>query len=91
MDVFRVRLNCLDHYQGTPTEFDPPVFGNVHKKASALKVPVIRAFGSTPSGQKVCAHIHGAFPYLYVEYLDTLEMKEGNWSTAAQGHATEFF
>ena len=26
MDTFRVRLNCIDHYQAVPNdEFDPPV------------------------------------------------------------------
>lgn len=36
-------------------------------------LPIIRVFGATESGQKVCAHIHGAFPYLYVEYEGSLE------------------
>ena len=79
MEPFRVRLNCLDHYQAIPTEFDPPIFESLDgNKKSQAKVPVIRAFGSTPTGQKVCAHIHGAFPYLYVEYQDSLEPDEAD-------------
>lgn len=35
-------------------------------------MPVIRVFGATETGQKVCAHIHGAFPYLYIEYTGSL-------------------
>ena len=70
MDTFRVRLNCVDHYQSAPTRFDPQLRCNV--RASQLreepKVPIIRVFGSTETGQKVCAHVHGAFPYLYIEY-----------------------
>ncbi|RDW77392.1 putative catalytic subunit of DNA polymerase zeta UPR-1 [Coleophoma cylindrospora] len=74
MDIFRVRLNCIDHYQSVPTRFDPQLRNNV--KPSQLqkepKVPVIRVFGATETGQKVCAHIHGAFPYLYIEYHGSL-------------------
>ncbi|KAI4285156.1 MAG: hypothetical protein L6R35_004722 [Caloplaca aegaea] len=80
MDVFRVRLNCVDHYQATPTEFDPPLpletsNGQAQEK-SAPKVPVIRVLGATETGQKVCAHIHGAFPYLYIEYNGSLVPEE---------------
>ncbi|KAI0172739.1 hypothetical protein GGR52DRAFT_545830 [Hypoxylon sp. FL1284] len=74
MDVFRVRLNCLDHYQATPTKYDPRLRNDIRSSQLARepKVPVIRVFGSTETGQKVCAHIHGAFPYLYVEYNGSL-------------------
>lgn len=74
MDVFRVRLNCIDHYQAIPTKYDPRLRKDT--RASQLsrepRVPVVRVFGSTETGQKVCAHIHGAFPYLFVEYPGSL-------------------
>lgn len=79
MDLFRVCLNCVDHYQATPTEFDPQLqhgTGSSQKKVLP-KVPVIRVFGATPTGQKVCAHIHGAFPYLYIEYHGSLTPDDG--------------
>ncbi|KAI1343347.1 DNA polymerase family B [Xylariaceae sp. FL0016] len=74
MDVFRVRLNCIDHYQATPTRYDPRLRNDVRlsQLRKEPKVPVIRVFGSTETGQKVCAHIHGAFPYLYIEYDGSL-------------------
>ncbi|KAK3996935.1 putative DNA polymerase zeta catalytic subunit, partial [Cladorrhinum sp. PSN332] len=75
MDTFRIRLNCIDHYQSTPTRYDPRLRKDYHPSQAAkeARVPVIRVFGSTETGQKVCAHIHGAFPYLYIEYGGSLD------------------
>jgi len=79
MVLFRVRLNCIDQYQSIPTQFDPQLRNNVapSQRHNEPRVPVIRVFGSTETGQKVCAHIHGAFPYLYVEYKGSLVQDEG--------------
>lgn len=79
MDLFRVRLNCVDHYQATPTDFDPKL-PRIHRSSQSKilpKVPVIRVFGATETGQKVCAHIHGAFPYLYIDYNGSLAPEAG--------------
>jgi DNA polymerase zeta len=80
MEQFRVRLNCVDHYQSTPSEFDPqlPYSDGSSKQAKRPDVPVIRVFGATETGQRVCAHIHGAFPYLYIEYDGNLDPDEGS-------------
>ncbi|KAL1613042.1 DNA polymerase zeta [Paraconiothyrium brasiliense] len=75
MNTFRFRLNCIDHYQAVPTELDPVLRrppGPSHRQR-APPVPVVRVFGATETGQKVCAHIHGALPYLYLEYNGSLE------------------
>ena len=79
MDLFRVRLNCIDHYQTAPTRYDPQLRNDIRPSQASKgpKVPVIRVFGSTETGQKVCAHIHGAFPYLFVEYPGSLVPEEG--------------
>ena len=74
-DVFRVRLNCVDHYQNPPSSLDPPLWGRSTYHSSQRNnlphVPVIRVFGATETGQKVCAHIHGAFPYLFIPYTES--------------------
>lgn len=77
--LFRFRLNCVDHYQAAPTALDPQVFASngSSQRKNAPRVPVIRAFGSTETGQKVCAHIHGAFPYLYIDYDGSLQDEDG--------------
>ena len=82
MDLFRVSLNCIDTYQATPTEFDPQVWreNGTSQGKTASRVPVIRVFGATETGQKVCAHIHGAFPYLFIEYSGSLLPHEGMWN-----------
>ena len=81
MDLFRVRLNCVDHYQATPTAFDPqlPAAPGFKQQTALPKVPVIRVFGATETGQKVCAHIHGALPYLYVGYDGSLIQEDGKF------------
>ncbi|KAL6880915.1 zeta catalytic subunit of dna polymerase [Trichoderma novae-zelandiae] len=74
MVLFRVRLNCIDHYQASPSRHDPQLRNDVQAPPlNATKVPVIRIFGSTEFGQKVCAHVHGVLPYLYVEYDGDLD------------------
>ena len=79
MDLFRVRLNCIDQYQAAPTRYDPQLRNDVRlsQAGRGTRVPVVRVFGATETGQKVCVHIHGAFPYLFVEYDGSLAQEAG--------------
>ena len=82
MEVFRLRLNCVDHYLGQATPYDTQLKGKVSPLSvpNESRVPIIRVFGSTETGQKVCAHIHGAFPYLYVNYTGSVDPDDGELS-----------
>lgn len=56
--LFAVRIVALDYYMARPLPGVDACFS--HQEGSAIdQVPVIRIFGSTPSGQKTCLHLHG--------------------------------
>lgn len=79
MDTFRVRLNCLDHYQAVPIDdFDPPVPLDTASENAKVRprISVIRVFGATPTGQKVLMHVHGALQYTYIEYSGSLHPQD---------------
>ncbi|TRY76839.1 hypothetical protein TCAL_14741 [Tigriopus californicus] len=60
-----LRIVTLDHYMADPIPGLDPIFAS-DRHYTVRKVPVLRAFGPTPAGQKACLHLHGVFPYLYV-------------------------
>ncbi|XP_041461218.1 DNA polymerase zeta catalytic subunit-like [Lytechinus variegatus] len=65
--MFSVRIVTLNYYQTSPIE-DLDVTFSEFRGSEVKQVPVIRVFGSTPSGQKTCLHVHGVFPYIYIPY-----------------------
>jgi len=67
--LISVRLVVVDHYMAEPVSGLDPVISDF-RGYNIRKVPVIRVFGSTSAGQKVCLHLHGIFPYLYVPLPD---------------------
>ncbi|KAI8584678.1 hypothetical protein K450DRAFT_217450 [Umbelopsis ramanniana AG] len=64
----KVRIVNIDHYLAEPGSMDNTLSPFSSEPQALLKVPIVRVFGSTPAGQKVCLHIHQAFPYFYVPY-----------------------
>ncbi|KAK9448579.1 uncharacterized protein V1518DRAFT_417602 [Limtongia smithiae] len=76
--LFKFQLNNIDSYQISPTSHDRnrcPLQQIPVEQQKYDRVPTIRVFGESDSGQKVCAHIHGVFPYLFVEYCGTLDQE----------------
>ncbi|GAA5899314.1 DNA-directed DNA polymerase [Sporobolomyces salmoneus] len=68
----RFRLSVID---SVPTYETSPYDNrrSPYSKELLRQVPVIRIFGATDKGQRVCAHVHGVFPYVYVEYKGKLD------------------
>ena len=65
---FSCRIVDIDSYVTSPLRNLDVTYSDFAGEV-IKKVPVIRVFGATPTGQKCCLHIHGIFPYLYVPCL----------------------
>ncbi len=63
--LFSCRIVKIDFYLTAPIKGLDICYSEFQSSAIE-KVPVIRIFGATPSGQKTCLYVHGAFPYIYV-------------------------
>lgn len=64
-----VRIVTLDHYLAPPVPDVDATF-SASRSHVVRRVPVLRIFGPTAAGQKVCLHLHGIFPYMYVPVPD---------------------
>ncbi|THV04942.1 hypothetical protein K435DRAFT_961659 [Dendrothele bispora CBS 962.96] len=60
----QVQINQVDYYLTSPGPLD---------KSSLPLVPVIRVYGPSSAGPRVCLHVHQVYPYLFVEYLGELK------------------
>lgn len=67
-DDFKIQINTYDSYQVTPSIFDRSYPPNGDDSYSYYQVPVVRVFGSIPTGHNILAHVHGVFPYFYIPY-----------------------
>ncbi|KAJ8952657.1 hypothetical protein NQ318_020972, partial [Aromia moschata] len=73
MTTYLIRIINLDSYMSPPVQGLDVVYSDF-RGALINQVPIIRLFGSTPTGQKICVHIHGVFPYFYIPYDGTQEV-----------------
>ncbi|TDL28443.1 hypothetical protein BD410DRAFT_893460 [Rickenella mellea] len=60
----RVRINHIDYSLAKPGPLD---------NSALHRVPIIRIYGTSSSGQEACVHIHQVYPYFFLEYLGPLD------------------
>lgn len=96
----KLRLTAIDTVQLTPAKYPewsedsnvPYVFRRSPFFPASVelnRVPEIRIWGATEHGQRCCLHVHGALPYMYLDYKGSLNPEEGQllsscWSMRAQ-------
>jgi len=66
MAKFSMRIVDADVYQAKPIKGIDTCFSEF-RQSETQRVPIVRIFGSTASGQKACLHLHQTFPYIYVQ------------------------
>lgn len=77
-DAFiRFRLSHIDAISSYRNDYLYDVRNSPFATEDLRAVPQIRIFGATDSGQRVVAHVHGVFPYLYIEYSGKLDPDAG--------------
>ena len=64
----RVRLDNIDHALARPGLLD---------ESTLPKVPVIRIYGLSSTGQRACLHVHQVYPYFFVNYHGSLNPDRG--------------
>ncbi|KAF8973932.1 hypothetical protein BDZ97DRAFT_1647924 [Flammula alnicola] len=65
----QVRINQIDYVLAPPGDLD---------NSSLPRVPVLRIFGSSSTGQAACVHVHQVYPYFLVEYSGKLSPRHVN-------------
>ncbi|CAL8086496.1 unnamed protein product [Orchesella dallaii] len=71
------RIVNIEYYMAAPVKEFDNMYSDF-RNSSVKRVPVIRIFGATPAGQKICANIHGVYPYISVlddESVDGFEYR----------------
>lgn len=68
----RVQINQIDHTLIPPGPLD---------NAALPRVPVLRIYGASSTGQKTCVHVHQVYPYFFVEYKGSMDPESGEFWT----------
>ncbi|KAI9466500.1 hypothetical protein BX667DRAFT_273039 [Coemansia mojavensis] len=64
-----IQIIAIESYTVSPTSADCVLNKPFNIYQTPLTaVPVIRVFGTTRNGQRICLHMHQVWPYMYVRY-----------------------
>ncbi|CAN6620817.1 DNA polymerase zeta catalytic subunit [Trichomonascus vanleenenianus] len=69
-EQLRIQINYVDSYQTRPTRLDRRSYSNERDTWHYTEVPITRIFGRTGDGRSALLHVHGVFPYVYIEVPD---------------------
>ena len=68
-----VRVNNIDYVVASTGPMDDP--------GELERVPVLRIYGTSSTGDKACVHVHQVYPYFYIEYAGLLDPDSGMFAT----------
>lgn len=68
--MISIKIVSVDYYSSFPIKQLDTTYSEF-RKSEVKQVPVIRIFGITKDKKKICANIHGVFPYLYIPCAET--------------------
>ena len=69
-DILSIKIVSVDHYNAFPIK-NLDVDHSEFRESAVKQVPVIRIFGITQTKKKICANVHGVFPYFYIPCAET--------------------
>jgi DNA polymerase zeta len=75
-NILSIKIVSVDHYSAFPVQ-KLDVTHSEFRGTAVKQVPVVRIFGITQNKKKICANVHGVFPYLYIPCAETDQEKIG--------------
>ncbi|CAI2731232.1 unnamed protein product [Schistosoma spindalis] len=61
-----IKIFSLDYYFSLPNDLLDIGYSKF-ARCYSHRIPIIRVYGTTHTGQKICANVHGVLPYIFVE------------------------
>lgn len=69
-NILSIKIVSVDYYNCFPIKKLDSDYSEF-RRSPVKSVPVIRIFGITQNKKKICANVHGVFPYFYIPCAET--------------------